>query len=114
MEIEIKSLNRKVNFLIVISAIGTLVTLAKMLMLLPAQQSTPSNTNNVQIGDHQPTPQRDYMTSEEVAEKEGVSARTVTYWIEQGRIEPPPTKSDRAWIISANYRILPQLTASKP
>lgn len=117
MEIEIKRINRKVNFLIVISAIGTFVTIAKMLLALPSyapHSPIPTNTNSVQIGaESKEKPQREFLNSDEVGEREGVTSRTVISWIEQGRIEPQPTRNGRAWIIAADYKILPQITLNK-
>jgi len=78
----------------------------------------PTNTNSVQIGaESKEKPQREFLNSDEVGEREGVTSRTVISWIEQGRIEPQPTRNGRAWIIAADYRILPQtaeLTENKP
>lgn len=54
--------------------------------------------------------QKTYLTTREVAEKEGVSQRTVNAWILEGRVDPKPIQSDRAWQIAVDYRILP-LTA---
>ena len=54
--------------------------------------------------------QKTYLTTKEVAEKEGVSQRTVNAWILEGRVDPKPEQSDRAWHIAVDYRILP-LTA---
>ncbi len=53
---------------------------------------------------------REYLTTEDVAKKERVSQRTVTAWIQEGRIDPKPVQSNRAWQIAVDYRILP-LTA---
>jgi len=69
-----------------------------------------SNQNNVRIGGAEVVdPQRDYLTTEEVAAKEGVSVRPVVQWIAEGKISPAPEQGARAWRIAANYRILPQL-----
>jgi len=113
METEIKLLNRKVNFLIVLSAVGTLVTVVKMLLALPHTPNTPpTNTNSVQIGGtNELKPQREYLSTEEVAEREGVSARTILSYIDGNRVSPQPTRQGRAWVISADYRILPQTAA---
>jgi hypothetical protein len=54
---------------------------------------------------------RDYLTTAEVAEKEQVSERTVTQWITEGRLDPPPVKAGKSWTIAKNVRILPQDTA---
>jgi len=113
MEQEIRALKIRVNFLLAMSAISLLLSFIKAVYLATSAPDAPTNTNSVQIGDVKTKPQRDHLTTDEVAEREGVTARTVISWIEQNRIFPAPVKSDRAWIISADYRILPQLTASK-
>ena len=51
--------------------------------------------------------QREYLTTSDVAAKEGVSVREVTDMIANGEIEPPPVKDGREWRIAAKYRILP-------
>jgi hypothetical protein len=70
--------------------------------------------NNVQIGAgiSPENPQRDYLRTDEVAEREGVEPRTVLEWVYDGRISPPPIKTDRAWQFAADYRILPQTAAA--
>lgn len=50
---------------------------------------------------------RNYLTVKEVAEREKKDERTITLWIEQGRIHPAPAKAGKAWTITADYRILP-------
>jgi len=80
---------------------------------VPVQQP-PSNTvtgGSVTIGMDAPAEtRREYLTTEDVAKKERVSQRTVTAWIQEGRIDPKPVQSNRAWQIAVDYRILP-LTA---
>ena len=118
MEIQIKALNDRVdkvmtrmNILMIIGLLSPIASLLiKFFLVIPTPAATPpNNTNSVQIGGtEQPKPQREYLDSDEVGEREGVTSRTVINWIEQGRISPQPTRQGRAWIISANYRILPQ------
>jgi len=48
-----------------------------------------------------------YLTVAEVAKREHIAERTLISWIEQGRLEPPPTKEGKAWIVAAEYRIKP-------
>lgn len=69
-----------------------------------------TNTNTVSIGKGTADSEthRGYLTTEEVAQKEKVTARTVLNWIEEGKIDPPPTKEGKAWTISENYRLLPK------
>jgi hypothetical protein len=55
---------------------------------------------------------REYLTVAEVAVREGKDERTITLWIEGGRIEPVPTKMGKAWVIAEDYRILPQVSVN--
>jgi len=117
METKIRSLEIRINVLLVLGTLSFLVSLAKLLPIL-SQPNTPSNLNSVQIGNtNEKKPQREFLNSDEVGEREGVSSRTVTSWIEQGRIYPQPTRQGRAWTIAADYRLLPQtaeLAETKP
>ena len=54
---------------------------------------------------------REYFTVSEVAEREGLSDRTIITAIEQGRIIPNPNRTGRAWQISRDYRYQPPTTA---
>ena len=120
IEIEIKALKIRVNIILTLGVLSFILTVLKLLMpTLSAQPHTlPPNTNSVQIGaESKEKPQREFLNSDEVGEREGVTSRTVISWIEQGRIEPQPTRNGMAWIIAADYRILPQtaeLTENKP
>lgn len=117
METKIRSLEIRINVLLVLGTLSFLVSLGKLLPIL-APQHVPSNLNSVQIGNaSKEKPQREFLNSDEVGEREGVSSRTVTSWIEQGRIHPQPTRQGRAWTIAADYRLLPitaELTETKP
>jgi len=117
MEIQIKALNDRVDKVMtrmsILMIIGLLSPIASLLikffLVIPTPVSPPTNTNSVQIGGtEQPKPQREYLSTEEVAEREGVSARTILSYIVANRVSPQPTRQGRAWVISANYRILPQ------
>jgi hypothetical protein len=55
---------------------------------------------------------RDYLTVKEVAAKEARDERTITLWIEQGRLLPAPVKDGKAWVIDPAYRIIPQYSAT--
>jgi len=55
---------------------------------------------------------REYLTVQEVATRESKDERTILLWIESGRIEPAPVKNGKAWAISEDYRILPQVSAN--
>jgi hypothetical protein len=70
-----------------------------------------NNTNNLSIGSpttsDADTSHKDFISTEDVAAKEKVTARTVINWINHGLIQPAPTKEGKSWVISENYRILP-------
>jgi len=109
MEKEIATLKNRVNLLLALGIVSFVLTLVKLFIPMPQTSPAPSNTNSVQIGGaSKEKPQREFLNSDEVGEREGVSSRTVTSWIEQGRIYPQPTRQGRAWVIAADYRILPQ------
>lgn len=55
---------------------------------------------------------REFLTVQEVAEREGMDERTILLWIEGGRIEPVPVKEGKSWVIAEDYRILPQVSAN--
>ena len=48
-----------------------------------------------------------WLTTKDVAEREGITERTVINYIENGMIEPTPRKNGKAWEIAANFRIVP-------
>jgi len=115
MKSDMYALKIRMNILMIIGAISLIFTIVKFFLSLNIDNiPTPStNTNSVQIsGADKVNPQREYLSTDEVAEREGVSARTITSWIEQCRISPMPIKSDRAWIIAVDYRILPQVAVT--
>lgn len=51
---------------------------------------------------------RDYLTTADIAQRENVTERAVTEWINAGRIQPEPVKQGKAWVIAKNFRIIPQ------
>ncbi len=55
---------------------------------------------------------RSYLTTADVALREGIAERTVVEYINQGRISPAPEKTGKSWSIAAQYRILPPNAAS--
>jgi hypothetical protein len=55
---------------------------------------------------------REYLTVQEVADRESKDERTILLWIEGGRIDPAPVKTGKSWAISEDYRILPQVSAN--
>jgi excisionase family DNA binding protein len=113
LEAKIDTLERRIGWIMLMSAISVILGLAKLYIQTSA--AAPSqNTNSLNIGPQSAAtagPQRDYLTTEEVATRENVSPRTVLTWIETGRIHPTPTRTGRAWTIAPHYRLQPQFTA---
>lgn len=56
---------------------------------------------------------RTFLTVQEVARREQVTDRTVLNWIEEGKIDPAPMKDGKVWVLSEDYRILPQIAARR-
>lgn len=52
---------------------------------------------------------REYLTVQEVAEREGVTDRTILNWIDEGRIHPTPIKEGKSWVIAEDFRIIPHV-----
>lgn len=48
-----------------------------------------------------------WLTTKDVAEREGITERTVINYIEHGMIEPTPRKNGKAWEIAEHFRIIP-------
>jgi hypothetical protein len=48
-----------------------------------------------------------WLTTKDVAEREGITERTVINYIENGMIEPTPRKNGKAWEIAEHFRIIP-------
>ena len=48
-----------------------------------------------------------WLTTKDVAERQGITERTVLNYIESGMIDPSPVKNGKAWEIAKNFRILP-------
>jgi len=72
-------------------------------------------SQNVNVGKATTTPEladtaRDYVTTAEIATREKVTERAVLDWIAEGRIQPPPVKTGKAWVIAKNFRIVPNLS----
>lgn len=69
-----------------------------------------TNTNSISINTAKEAPPsgRDYLTTEEVAAREGVSSHTVTNWIQAGLIDPPPARRDGrgSFAIDSHYAVL--------
>lgn len=114
----IPSLKRLLWITLAASLLGSAVKVLQSLHYLPeppsaTPNSAPSgNSNSVQIGAALPVSsaedsRKNYLTTAEVAARENIAERTLLTWIAEGRIVPPPDKSNRAWIIPANYRVQP-------
>ena len=114
LEAKIDHLERRIGWIMLMSAISVILGLAKLYIQTSAAAAPSQNTNSLNIGPQSAataTPQRDYLTTEEVATRENVSPRTVLTWIETGRIHPTPTRTGRAWTIPADYRLQPLIAA---
>jgi len=113
MEKKIEGLQRQVAIILAMNALSLLLTIVKLFIMTAPEAEKgqpPSNTNSVNISEHAATaPQRDYLTTDEVAQREGVTTRTVTTWIDAARFDPQPERNGRAWRISNSYRLLPQI-----
>lgn len=103
----------KLNWLIIA---GVIVGILNLVISKPGTHA-PSQSTSVITGDATDTTaelatRRTYLTTTDVAKREGVSIREVTDMIQSGEIAPPPVKDGREWRIAADYRILPQDAAS--
>ncbi len=110
MEARLMILEKRISYVMALQVLGIILAVAKFAWVSPI--TAPTTTQDIRIGEASAVnPQRDFLRADEVGEREGVSTRTVISWIETGRIDPPPIKSQRAWQIAADYRILPQTAA---
>lgn len=115
MESEIKQLKKQVRRTEIWAVIGLVCSLIKLLQPLmnPAGSAPPvmpTNTNSVEISNAAAMarePQRDYLRTEEVAEREGVAERTVISWVRKNRFDPMPVQRSWGWEFAADYRVLP-------
>lgn len=103
----------KLNWLIIA---GVVVGILNLIITKPGAHA-PSQSTSVITSDATKaleaaaTTHRAYLTTADVAAKEGVSVREVTDMIQGGEIIPPPVKDGREWRIAANYRIQPHNAA---
>ena len=113
--LELKNDSNKIKWLLFTTILLALVNLVinKTPAATGSHQSTSVITSDAaKVSDTSPPgTRRDYLLVSEVALREGKSERTITDWIESGRIQPAPIKSGKEWRIAAEYRIPPQLTA---
>jgi len=121
MEVRIDKLEKAVQRIEIWVIIGAVISIAMRCLPAPQVSAPPapapqsSGNSHVQIATSPESlseieSRREYYTVDEVARKEGKSARTVISDIESGKIDPPPAKIGRAWAISREYRYLPLVT----
>ena len=114
MEAQIEAIRKEVRLTKWITIGGALISIACRFIAPTHAAGTPANTNSVQIGEAPASlpSGREFLNVAEVAAREGLSPRTITEYIQSGRIDPAPTRNgSRAWAISVDYRIHP-LTAA--
>jgi hypothetical protein len=89
----------------------TEIAVLKMQMSMMQSGGKGSVSQNVNVGKADDAEvqltARDYVTTADIAAKEQVTERAVIDWIAEGRIEPPPVKSGKSWVIAKNFRIVP-------
>lgn len=102
---------KKLNWLLIAGVIVGVLNLVLRNPTSPGSNSQSVNVGHADDASAQLASARDYLTTAEVADKEKVSERTVTQWITEGRLDPPPVKAGKSWTIAKNVRILPQDTA---
>jgi hypothetical protein len=92
----------------------TAILVAILSLIIRVPTAAPGNSASISVGATESVADsaRDYLTVAEVATRESKAERTIIEWIETGRIDPAPTKPAKEWVIAANYRILPQLSAN--
>ena len=92
----------------------TEIALLKMEMAMNRSKSAMSQS--VKIGDADADcadeSRKTWLTTQQVAEREKVTERTILNYIEAGTIDPPPVKEGKTWQISAQYRIVPKSAAT--
>ena len=108
---ELRSDVRKCVWLLIATVIGMVLNLV---MRPPAVASGGAqNHTSIMTGQAKEAvaSHKEYLTTKDVAEIEKVSERTITNWISQGVIMPPPVKQGKEFVIAANYRKIPQMSA---
>lgn len=79
-----------------------------------AMQSSGKVTQSVNVGqakgevEEQMTSAKTWLTTKDVAQREGITERTVLNYIEHGMILPSPRKNGKSWEIAEHFRIVPQ------
>lgn len=80
---------------------------------LEARKGTSGVTQSVNVGaaegsDDKLDSSKTWLTTQEVAKREGVTDRTIINYINDAMIEPPPVQLGKSWHITENYRIVPK------
>lgn len=95
--------------LIVVNIVISIIFGAVKLFMASHSSPTSASGNSVQIGaTAAPVKElsaRDYLRTEEVAEREGISPRTVLSLVENNMITPEPVKHGREWRYAKNYAV---------
>ena len=100
--------HRKITWLVIAGIlVGLLNLVIKPTTGGHAPQSQSVNVGQSKDGKEQMLTARDYLTTADIAQREKVTERAVTEWINEGRIYPEPVKQGKAWVIAKNFRILP-------
>lgn len=91
-------------------AVSVVFGIAKMVMASHGAAPASASGNSVQIGAAVPAAAvemtaRDYLKTDEVADREGVSPRTVISMVERGEFSPAPVKDGREWRFARDYRV---------
>ncbi len=99
---------------ILVALVGGLTTLLdlgiKAWLFQSVLTPTPSNHQSVNVGGAAESiaSQKEWLTTDEVAKKEGVDPRTVLRWIADGRIQPTPQRVDgTSWGVAKDYAVRP-------
>lgn len=91
----------------------TINTHEKMLAVLQERSGNKGITQSVNVGqtDAQSLAKesaKTWLTTKDVAEREGVTERTVINYIQAGMIDPAPKQNGKSWEIAADFRIIPK------
>jgi hypothetical protein len=101
--------HRKIMWLLIATIlVGLLNLVIKPTGIGHAPQSQSVNVGQSKDGKEPLLTARDYLTTADIAQREKVTERAVTEWINEGRIIPEPIKQGKSWVIAKNFRIIPQ------
>jgi transcriptional regulator with XRE-family HTH domain len=91
----------------------TLTEHGTSIAVLKATRSSSGVSQSVNVGEVKDADKpleasaKTWLTTKDVAAREGITERTVINYIENGMIEPTPRKNGKAWEIAENFRIVP-------